>query len=41
MLHVFTTQFLYSGLIVKTTLKPKISAHIIVHAVSPHPNPEF
>ena len=36
-----TTQFLYSRLIVKTKLKPKISAHIIVHVVSPHLNPRF
>ena len=36
-----TTQFLYSRLIVKTTLKPKISAHIILHAASAHLNPRF
>ena len=36
-----TTQFLYSRLIVKIMLKSKISAHIIVYAVSPHPNPRF
>ena len=35
------TQFLYSRLIVEITVKPKFSAHINVHVVSPHLNPRF
>jgi len=33
---VFTTQFLSSIIIVKTTIKTQIFAHIIVNAISPH-----
>ena len=34
--NVFTAQFLSSIIIVKTTIKTQIFAHIIVNAISPH-----
>jgi len=36
MLHVFTAQFLSSRMIIKTTIKTQIFAHIIINAISPH-----
>ena len=41
MLHVFTAQFWYSRIIVKTMMKPNFFTHIIVNAVSPHLNIRF
>ena len=38
MLHVFTAQFMYSTIVVKTRIKPNFFVHIIVNAVSPHLN---
>jgi len=36
MLHMFSTQFLYSRIIVETRIKTHFFAHIIVNAISPH-----
>ena len=39
--HVFTTQFLYSWIIVQIGIKTPIFAHIIVDDISPHLNLRF
>jgi hypothetical protein len=41
MLHVFTAQFLYPRITVKSRIKTQFFAHIIVNAISPHLNLRF